>query len=89
LHLGYTNASYAKGLMAGCDQELSKGTYLLLDRLSGTESYLAVGVYRELTKRFALTFTYGFANSREVENYSGLNLCYTVPLSIGNIALTD
>ncbi|MDO8585530.1 MAG: hypothetical protein Q7T82_00670 [Armatimonadota bacterium] len=80
LHLGYIDAEYSKGLMAGCDQELSEGTYLLADWLPGDENFLAFGLYKEFAKRWAATLTYGFPNQSGGDNLTAVNISYTLPL---------
>jgi len=79
LHAGYIHADYSKGLMLGCDHELLRDTYLLADRMPGSENYLTLGLYREFGNRWAVTLTCGLANGDET-NLTAINLSYTFPL---------
>ena len=46
-----------------------------------SENYLALGVYQEIKKGWALTFTYGFPNDPEAGNLVAVNVSYTLRLS--------
>ena len=81
LHAGYIHADYAKGPMLGCDHELAEGTYFLADWMRGPENYLALGIWRELGRQWALGFTYAFSNDRGAEDLTAVNLSYRFQLS--------
>ena len=77
LHAGYIHADYARSPMLGCDQDLGRDTYLLADWIGGSENYLALGLYREFNKSWAVTFFYGFANPGGEDNLAGISLSRT------------
>jgi hypothetical protein len=83
LHAGYIHADYSRGVMLGCDQKLGESTYFLSDWMPDSENFFTLGLYQEIGKEFALTFTYGFPNDSEASKLVAINLAYTFGFSHG------